>query len=119
MADITDIHALDQMVLEADHQTGDRAALADRLLAMAEKLPPGPGSLRAEILVAASEQFRETGDRGRAVDPARKAVADGGEAFDARVPQPRRGPSARGSDRRPRRGGGRLGRRTATGNRVP
>ncbi len=68
---------LDALVEEAD-LGGEPRRSAERLYDMAMESPRGEGSLRAEVLVAASEQFSLAGEHERALCCAREAVADGG-----------------------------------------
>ncbi len=68
---------LDALVEEAD-LGGEPRRSAERLYDMAMESPRGEGSLRAEVLVAASEQLAMAGEHERAIYCAREAVADGG-----------------------------------------
>jgi hypothetical protein len=70
------VHDIDELVARAD-ESGDRQLFAERLRRAADRLPTGPGSLRAECLVAAAELW-QLGHPGRALEVMLEAQADGG-----------------------------------------
>lgn len=68
---------IDELVIQAQER-GDVAAQADRLHRVAERLPAGRGSLRAEVLVAVGELLQLAGRPEAALHAMREAAADGG-----------------------------------------
>jgi hypothetical protein len=72
------VEDIDDLVARATDK-GDPRGHAERLRRLAEQMPPGPGGLRAEALVAVGELWQLAGEAERALQAVLEAQADGGQ----------------------------------------